>query len=147
MCSSLLCPCSLKWATAGGKGIPKTWVMISLVKHVTEKSGKNLISSRLLPRRAFLQVVPIQPDLPGRGEHTAAAGRDKSSPSTERAMFFCFFFHCRNQFYSSQHQAPEPYLPCRLEDGFFQLQPRGLVERWLPDWWVSLGGWRGSGST
>lgn len=57
------------------------------------------------------------------------------------SVFSCL---CRNQFYPSQHQAPEPDLPRRLEDGFFQLQPRGAVERWLPDWWVSLGGWRGS---
>lgn len=85
-------PVPQKGAAAGGKGIPKTRDMISLVKHITEKSGKNLISSGLFPRRAFLQLVPIQPDLPGRGEHTAAAARrDKSSPTTERAVFFCFF--------------------------------------------------------
>lgn len=129
MCSSV--PVPQKGTAAGGKGIPKTWV-VSLVKHVTEKSGKSFVSLRLSPRRAFYrwfsQTQQQQEEI-------------KVTPPLKRHFPSVLSFLCRNQFYPSQHQAPEPDLPCGLEDGFFQLQPRGPVECWLPDWWVFLGAW------
>lgn len=126
-----LCPCSPKGDSCWWKRHPKDMGCVSGQACHREK-WEELCILEAVPRRAFYrwfsQTQQQQEEI-------------KVTPPLKRPFPSVLSFICRNQFYPSQHQAPEPDLPCGLEDGFFQLQPRGPVECWLPDWWVFLGAW------
>lgn len=65
-------PVPRKGTAAGGKGIPKIWFMFSLVKHVTEKSGKSL--SRVVLKKGIFAG----------GSHSARLARQRATHSCSK---------------------------------------------------------------